>query len=167
MMIPLWLTILAWSVTGIGLLCAVIILADIYLGGYRQPMTSWEAVWPITAIYAGPLALVVYYRWGRPGHGAMAKPSWCRARPELGRDGCPGNHPWRRGIVHRPSDRRADRGGYRNHDRWQRRLADDSAYCRVRTAVADCLRIPFADADGPDPLGRPAAVGGAMATPAP
>ncbi|HCS26309.1 DUF4396 domain-containing protein [Marinobacter salarius] len=66
MMIPLWLTILAWSVTGIGLLCALIILADIYLGGYRQPMTSWEAVWPITAIYAGPLALVAYYRWGRP-----------------------------------------------------------------------------------------------------
>jgi len=66
MMIPLWLTILAWTVTGVGLLCAAIILADIYLGGYRQTMKSWEAVWPITAIYAGPLALVAYYRWGRP-----------------------------------------------------------------------------------------------------
>tara|TARA_B100000929_G_scaffold275877_1_gene250133 strand:- start:310 stop:996 length:687 start_codon:yes stop_codon:yes gene_type:complete len=80
-MIPLWLTILAWAVTGIGLLCAVIILADIYFGGYRQPMASWEAVWPITAIYAGPLALVAYYRWGRPAtsqwqnrHGAA--PDW-------------------------------------------------------------------------------------------
>ncbi len=64
--IPMWLTVLAWSITGIGLLCAVMILIDIYVGGYRQPMKSWEAVWPITAIYAGPLALIAYYRWGRP-----------------------------------------------------------------------------------------------------
>ncbi|WP_018404633.1 DUF4396 domain-containing protein [Marinobacter gelidimuriae] len=71
MTIPLWLIILAWSVTGIGLLCAGVILADIYLGGYRQSMKSWEAVWPITAIYAGPLALWAYYRWGRP-----ATPQW-------------------------------------------------------------------------------------------
>ena len=66
MTIPLWLIILSWSVTGIGLLCAGLILADIYLGGYRQSMKSREAVWPVTAIYAGPLALWAYYRWGRP-----------------------------------------------------------------------------------------------------
>lgn len=44
MTIPTWLTILAWLVTGIGLLCAGAILVDIYLGGYRQSMKSWEAV---------------------------------------------------------------------------------------------------------------------------
>lgn len=38
--IPMWLTVLAWSITGIGLLCAVMILIDIYVGGYRQPMKS-------------------------------------------------------------------------------------------------------------------------------
>jgi hypothetical protein len=48
------------------LLFAVVILADIYLGGYRQPMLAMEAVWPITTVYAGPLALWAYYRWGRP-----------------------------------------------------------------------------------------------------
>lgn len=73
MTIPLWLIVLSWSVTGIGLLCAGVILADIYRGGYRQSMKSWEAVWPITAIYAGPLALWAYYRWGRP-----ATPQWQR-----------------------------------------------------------------------------------------
>ncbi|WP_300381288.1 DUF4396 domain-containing protein [Henriciella sp.] len=66
MTIPLWLTITAWSVTGIGLFCAAIILIDTYLGGHRQPMKSWEAIWPITAVYAGPLALFAYYKWGRP-----------------------------------------------------------------------------------------------------
>jgi hypothetical protein len=84
MMIPLWLTILAWAVTGVGLLCAGMILADIYLGGYRQSMASWEAVWPITAIYAGPLALVAYYRWGRP-----ATPKWQQRHgtpPAMGMD---------------------------------------------------------------------------------
>lgn len=80
MTIPLWLITLSWSVTGIGLLCAGVILADIYRGGYRQSMKSWEAVWPITAICAGPLALWAYYRWGRPvtpqwqqRHGAPAQ----------------------------------------------------------------------------------------------
>ncbi|MES1945151.1 integral membrane protein [Salinisphaera sp. PC39] len=84
MTIPLWLTLLAWAVTGVGLLCATIILADIYLGGYRQAMTSWEAVWPITAVYAGPLALIAYYRWGRP-----ATPKWQQRHgtpPALGLD---------------------------------------------------------------------------------
>ncbi|KKM84613.1 hypothetical protein LCGC14_1297380 [marine sediment metagenome] len=82
MTIPLWLITLSWSVTGIGLLCAGVILADIYRGGYRQSMKSWEAVWPITAIYAGPLALWAYYRWGRP-----ATPRWQQqhgASPQMG-----------------------------------------------------------------------------------
>lgn len=84
MTIPIWLTVLAWSITGIGMLCGGMILIDIYRGGYRQPMKSWEAVWPITAIYAGPLALVAYYRWGRP-----ATPKWQQQHgppPELGLD---------------------------------------------------------------------------------
>lgn len=29
-------------------------------------MWIMEAVWPITALYFGPLALWAYYRWGRP-----------------------------------------------------------------------------------------------------
>lgn len=68
-MVPTWVTVFAWFITGIGLLCAGVILADIYLGGYRQQMGAMEAVWPITAVYAGPLALWAYYRWGRPQTG--------------------------------------------------------------------------------------------------
>lgn len=68
---PAWVTILGWTVTGIGVLVAAVMLADIHLGRHRQPFRVMEAVWAITAIYAGPLALWAYYRWGRP-----ASPRW-------------------------------------------------------------------------------------------
>ncbi len=42
------------------------ILYDFYGRGYRQRIGAMEAVWPITAVYSGPLALWAYYRWGRP-----------------------------------------------------------------------------------------------------
>jgi Domain of unknown function (DUF4396) len=63
---PEWVTVLGWVVTSVGVVLAAVILADIYVGGYRQPVQAMEAVWPITAIYAGPFALLAYYRWGRP-----------------------------------------------------------------------------------------------------
>lgn len=64
---PAWVTLLGWIVTGIGVLMAGAILVDVFVGGYRQPMWPMELVWAITAVYAGPLALWAYYRWGRPG----------------------------------------------------------------------------------------------------
>ncbi len=63
---PEWVTLLAWVVTGLGVVIAGAMVVDIYVGGYRQPLRAMEAVWPITAIYAGPLAWWAYHRWGRP-----------------------------------------------------------------------------------------------------
>ncbi|ORA21073.1 hypothetical protein BST14_00705 [Mycobacterium arosiense ATCC BAA-1401 = DSM 45069] len=63
---PQWVTVVAWIVTILGVMVAGVILTDIYLGGYRQPLKAMEAVWPVTAIYAGPAAWWAYYRWGRP-----------------------------------------------------------------------------------------------------
>jgi hypothetical protein len=65
-MIPMWLTVVSWVFVGLALLCAVAILYDIYGRGYRQRASVMEAVWPITALYFGPLGLLLYYRWGRP-----------------------------------------------------------------------------------------------------
>ncbi|OCB56420.1 hypothetical protein A5677_18050 [Mycobacterium malmoense] len=79
---PGWVTLLAWIVTGLGVLVAGAILADIYARGYRQPLRAMEAVWPITAIYAGPLAWWAYHRWGRP-----ATPRW---QHRFGSSGGPG-----------------------------------------------------------------------------
>ncbi len=47
-------------------MCAAAILYDVYGRGYRQPTGVMSVVWPITALYFGPLGLLLYYRWGRP-----------------------------------------------------------------------------------------------------
>jgi hypothetical protein len=65
-MIPGWLTAVSWAYVGLALLCAAIILYDVYGRGYRQRTGVMNVVWPITALYFGPLALLAYHRWGRP-----------------------------------------------------------------------------------------------------
>ena len=65
-MIPMWLTVISWIFVGIAVLCAAAILYDILGRGYRQRTSVMEAVWPITALYLGPLGLWAYNRWGRP-----------------------------------------------------------------------------------------------------
>lgn len=47
----------------ISIVCLVIILADIFR--HPQKMKIMNVVWPITALYSGPLALLVYYTIGR------------------------------------------------------------------------------------------------------
>lgn len=63
---PAWLTGVSWVYIGVGLLCALVILYDVFGRGYRQRVRLMEAVWPITAVYSGPLGLLAYYRYGRP-----------------------------------------------------------------------------------------------------
>jgi hypothetical protein len=62
--LPAWLTILAWVSLGLAIVCALVITGDI-LSGRRQQMWIMNLVWPITALYAGPLALWAYFRIGR------------------------------------------------------------------------------------------------------
>lgn len=65
-MAPHWLTILAWIGLALGFASALWIAADIYLLRYRQQMPVMKAVWPVTALCFGPVAVAAYYRWGRP-----------------------------------------------------------------------------------------------------
>jgi len=62
---PTWLIVVAWCALAIAVASAGIILADIFFRGYRQPMRVMEAGWPITALYFGPLAVWVYWRYAR------------------------------------------------------------------------------------------------------
>jgi hypothetical protein len=62
---PLWLTILAWGSLGLGFATGACILYDVYGRRHRQKMGVMEAVWPVTALYFGPLAWFAYLRWGR------------------------------------------------------------------------------------------------------
>jgi hypothetical protein len=67
---------------------SLFVVADIFLGGRRQPMGVMEAVWPLTLLYWGPLGLPFYFGFGRGpesqaqmrgdahGHGDREPPMW-------------------------------------------------------------------------------------------
>ena len=63
---PNWLTIIADISLIVAFASAFAILFDIFVRGYRQKMFIMEWVWPITALYLGPLGLWAYWDMGRP-----------------------------------------------------------------------------------------------------
>jgi hypothetical protein len=64
-MAPVWLSAVAWLYLSVCFCCAGIIAYDIAFNRRRQPMGVMNFVFPITALYLGPLALALYWRWGR------------------------------------------------------------------------------------------------------
>lgn len=64
-MVPPWLDALAWISLGSAFVCASIILVDVRRHPQKMAVMAW--VWPITALYAGPLAVWAYRRFGRSG----------------------------------------------------------------------------------------------------
>ena len=85
MLHPQWLTIIADISLIAAFASAFAILFDIFVRGYRQKMWIMEWVWPITALYFGPLGLWAYWDMGRPsskkqlkrsGHDKAKKPYW-------------------------------------------------------------------------------------------
>jgi hypothetical protein len=83
---PGWLTVLAAVYLAACFACAGAIAWDIFPGRRRQSMGVMNAVYPITALYFGPLALAFYWRWARtappagPGH-----PGPGHTEPDTGR----------------------------------------------------------------------------------
>ncbi len=74
-MVPVWLHALSIGALILGAACAVILLSDVLR--YRQHMWIMDVVWPITGLYAGPLALWGYFRFGRAkprGHRQHGQP---------------------------------------------------------------------------------------------
>jgi hypothetical protein len=70
-MAPLWLTVVAWLYLAVCFGCAGVIACDITVGHRRQPMGVMNFVFPITALYFGPVALALYWRWGRAARTAL------------------------------------------------------------------------------------------------
>ena len=62
---PTWLLILSLTTLVVGLASALTIVAH-FVRGYRQPVRMMELVWPVTALYFGPAAIVAYRKWGLP-----------------------------------------------------------------------------------------------------
>ena len=63
-MFPPWLHIAAIVSLVVAGCCAVAIALDI-AGGHRQKMWIMDVVWPVTALWSGPLGLAAYFRFGR------------------------------------------------------------------------------------------------------
>lgn len=64
---PSWIWSLAVASLCAAAACALVILVDI-LAGRRQKMPIMNVVWPITALYFGPVGLWTYWRFGRATH---------------------------------------------------------------------------------------------------
>jgi hypothetical protein len=62
--IPGWLYTMSTVALAIAALSAIVIVVDM-LAGHRQRMWIMNLVWPITALWAGPIALWAYFRIGR------------------------------------------------------------------------------------------------------
>ena len=57
------LSLVAWMALVLALGSAALILWEIVVRGQRLSMTVMEIVWPVTALYLGPLAVVWFRRW--------------------------------------------------------------------------------------------------------
>jgi hypothetical protein len=60
-----WLVGVAWCSLAIAFASSSLIVFDVYGRGRRQWMAVMEAVWPLTALYFGPLGFWAYRRLGR------------------------------------------------------------------------------------------------------
>ncbi|NDW04253.1 DUF4396 domain-containing protein [Jiella pacifica] len=77
-MIPTWLHILAIITLLLGAASAVLIAFDVSRD--PQHMTIMNFVWPISGLYAGPIAVWAYWKWGR-----LASHSRAHAAMEAGK----------------------------------------------------------------------------------
>jgi hypothetical protein len=64
-MAPHWFELLAWAALAVGFASALVITADIVLFGNRQHMAIMNFVFPLTALYMGPVAVLAYFTRGR------------------------------------------------------------------------------------------------------
>lgn len=60
-----WVEAIGWFSLSIAFASALVMLVDIFGRGYRQKMWIMDLVYPITALYWGPVALWFYVKHGR------------------------------------------------------------------------------------------------------
>ena len=63
--LPAWVVPTAWAFLVLALLSAVVIAVDIAVTGRPQRSRAMAVVWPVSALYLGPVALLAYRRWGQ------------------------------------------------------------------------------------------------------
>lgn len=60
-----WIEAIGWLSLSLAFASALLMLFDIFVRGYRQKMWIMDLVYPITALYWGPVALWFYFKHGR------------------------------------------------------------------------------------------------------
>ena len=78
-MIPTWLHILAWAMLAVGFVSAIVIAIDVAKN--PQHMSIMNVVWPVTGLYAGPLAVWGYWTYGRLARHELAHAAMERDEP--------------------------------------------------------------------------------------
>lgn len=70
-MIPDWLHVLSIAALLLGAACAILVAIDVI----RRPQHMWimNLVWPVVGLFAGPLAIWAYLRYGRLATDARAR----------------------------------------------------------------------------------------------
>ena len=63
-MAPLWFEVLASVAIGVALLCCLALIIEVFRHPQRMAVMNW--VWPVTALYFGPVALIAYQKLGKP-----------------------------------------------------------------------------------------------------
>jgi hypothetical protein len=63
--LPAWLTTLSWVWIATAAISAIWISRDIFVKDHRQPNKALDLIWPLAALYFGPLAVPIYNRFGR------------------------------------------------------------------------------------------------------
>jgi hypothetical protein len=64
--VPHWLVVLSWAGVAFGVASALVVAVDLLVAN-RQAMWIMNVVWPVTALWAGPLGAAAYFRYGRAG----------------------------------------------------------------------------------------------------
>ncbi len=72
-MIPVWLHVLSIFSLALGFVAALIAAGDVMR--HPQHMGIMNVVWPVVALFAGPIALWAYYSYGRLAAHEVAKPA--------------------------------------------------------------------------------------------
>jgi len=77
-MAPGWFELVAWAALGVGFASALVIAVDIFVLGNRQHAAIMDLVFPLTALYMGPVALWAYFARARRMHeiGHDSRTSW-------------------------------------------------------------------------------------------
>jgi Domain of unknown function (DUF4396) len=145
-MAPVWLTVVAWLYLAACFCCAGVIAWDITVNRRRQPMGVMNLVFPITALYLGPFALALYWRWGRAARPTLPPISASPAAMSLIAVAPAGNSTQTHQHAHHPRTGAAGPGGADKRARpagqarpWWVAIAIEVSHCGAGCTLGDVI----------------------------